>query len=114
VYEEILQARPEDVSPFWGNDPIFRDFALWTCGLIGHEMGWRAPRFYPWDPVEVVLWDYEDGLDSESVILKLELTDSDMERIVRGGELGVLVERAYANAPAYEPYERVFRSFRLS
>jgi len=51
----------------------FWRFGLSKIALIaGEEIGWSHPRFLPDDPLEIVFWAHQDGLDANFATKRLE------------------------------------------
>jgi len=43
-----------------------------VCEVAQTEMGWPTDAFVPDDPFAVVFWSYDDGLDMEWALMKIE------------------------------------------
>ncbi len=70
-YETTLRARPEIPVDIWGNTDR-QAVAAALLNIIDDNFGWPNARFVPWDPVVVVMWAYEDGLDDTAAINDIE------------------------------------------
>ena len=70
-YEKTLRERPNIPVTVWGNQHQ-QAAALKLLSIINDNFGWPNTRFVPWDPVVVVMWAYEDGLDDAAAISDIE------------------------------------------
>lgn len=62
--------RPEPLS--WGSNPRRVQIGLCLSRVAKEEMGWPNDHFIPADPVNVVFWAHNDGLDFESAVMLIE------------------------------------------
>lgn len=67
-----LRSRPEPPPHIWGSDPRRVRLGLFLSRVAEEAMGWPNSRFIPADPVDVVFWAHEDGLDLEFAIQRIE------------------------------------------
>lgn len=71
LYEQILSSRDQQlVIDTWEEED--RDFYKEIARIIGAEIGWEYPWFLPDDPLEVVFWAHQDGLDGTIATKQLE------------------------------------------
>lgn len=70
-HEATLRGRPEIPVETWG-DAAHHVVATHILAIIDDNFGWPNTRFVPWDPVCVVMWAYEDGLDDMAAISDIE------------------------------------------
>jgi hypothetical protein len=70
--EKQLTSRPQPEPAIWGNDPRRAQIGLFLSRIAKEEMGWPNDHFVPADPVEVVFWAHEDGLDFKMVLIRIE------------------------------------------
>lgn len=70
-YEATLRERPIIPADIWGNAEQ-QAVAATLLTIIDDNFGWPNTHFVPWDPVVVVMWAYEDGLDDTAAISDIE------------------------------------------
>jgi hypothetical protein len=70
--ERQLQSRPQIGTQDWPGDDGRREFARWLSDAIAKEISWCNDRFIEADPMEILLWAHEDGLDVDFLIRDLE------------------------------------------
>lgn len=71
VVEQLI-SRPKPEPSIWGNDTRRVQIGLCLSRVAKEEMGWPNDHFVPADPVRVVFWAHEDGLDFEVALLTIE------------------------------------------
>jgi acyl carrier protein len=100
--EQQLRERP-NTSELWGGDTGRQQISAAIRKIAMEELGWPNDHFIPADPCSIVFWGHHDGLDSVSVVMRIEkqfgcdLSDSESERLRTHGTLGELVDRLIAN-----------------
>ncbi len=62
---EQIEARPRTPGSAWGGASRV---AQVVCEVAQTEMGWPSASFVPDDPVAVVFWSYDDGLDAQAAL----------------------------------------------
>ena len=70
-YEDLLAARDEaSVQLQWSKE----EFPIVTrlSSIIGKNIGLRHPHFIPDDPIDVVFWPYQDGIDGRNAMSGIE------------------------------------------
>jgi len=97
MYLAQLESRPEVTLAAWGDDLERVDIAARVCQIAGRNIGWPMPKFVPWDPMRVVLWAFDDGLDDVQAILDIEddfgieISDEELTQTL-GNSLGEFVD----------------------
>lgn len=100
--EAQLQLRATPDPSIWGDDVERRGLAEWLCAEIAGNFGWSNDCYVPSDPIYVLMWAHEDGLDLESLVLTIEekLTiELDREQVAawfHGKTLGDVVDELLA------------------
>lgn len=69
--ERQLRERSAPPDAIWGDDPERVAVARCVCRVAQAEMGWPNDRFIPGDPVDVVFWAHNDGLDFDVAVLEI-------------------------------------------
>jgi hypothetical protein len=49
-----------------------RNFGRWLSTAIADNLGWRNDRFIEIDPMEILGWSHQDGLDLEFAVVDIE------------------------------------------
>jgi hypothetical protein len=67
-----LVSRPPITRRAWEGDARYRAIAQIVCEVAQTEMGWPTDAFIAQDSFGVVFWSYDDGLDMEWAMIKIE------------------------------------------
>ena len=111
--ERQLKSRSEPESGLWGESAAKIALARYVCKVAAEEMGWPNDYFIPDDPVGVVFWAHEDGLDVESAVMEIEehlgitLDDAEVETWFNQ-TLGEVVESLWVRQQAVHNQENVW------
>ena len=71
--EKRLKGRIDsEVEECWNKSSHNYETALSLMDISQHSIGWSKSRFLPNDPLLVVFWGHEDGLDWEEARLTIE------------------------------------------
>ena len=71
----------------WSRELYDLQLAGLICEIAREEMCWRGSSFIPDDPLRVVLWSFNDGLDIDYAIQRIEeaarveILDADLEQL---------------------------------
>ena len=70
-YEGTLKQRdPMLVRDTWKVEE--REIVDRLAIIVSEEIGWKYPRFMPTDPLSVVFWAHQDGLDDAAAVQRIE------------------------------------------
>ena len=91
IQESITQnlaGRPFINRSIWG-DAERQEIAAFVCTAIKEQIGWPNDRYLPADAVGVLMWSFQDCLESVEIVMQIEdrfgfkLPDEEFELIFR-------------------------------
>jgi hypothetical protein len=57
----------------WSGDTQRQLFGRWLSHVIAQEMTWTNDRFLEDDPIEILCWSHDDGLDFDFVLQAIDV-----------------------------------------